>query len=90
MIVEFDPLALFELNDAVEYYNFKLSGLGDRFRKDVGKGIDRIIEYPKAWQCQTSRTRRFLLNLFPFKTYDEREKVPKLKEELLGILHSLQ
>lgn len=67
MEVEFDPLALLELNDAIEYYNFQLEGLGDRFKEDVKKGIGRIIEYPNAWQHQTSRTRRLLLNTFPYK-----------------------
>ena len=67
MNIEFDPLALYEMNDAIEYYNFKLQGLGDRFKDDVKKGIQRIIEYPYAWQQQTTRTRRFLLNSFPYK-----------------------
>ncbi|MBB6482694.1 type II toxin-antitoxin system RelE/ParE family toxin [Spirochaeta isovalerica] len=67
MTIEFDPLALLELNDAVEYYNFKLAGLGDRFKDDVRIGINRILEYPDAWQQQTSRTRRFVLNSFPYK-----------------------
>lgn len=67
MTIEFDPLALLELNDAVEYYNFKLAGLGDRFKDDVRIGINRILEYPDAWQHQTTRTRRFVLNSFPYK-----------------------
>ncbi|MBI9097911.1 MAG: type II toxin-antitoxin system RelE/ParE family toxin, partial [Spirochaetaceae bacterium] len=65
--IEFDPLAVLELRDTVEYYNFKLMGLGDRFKEDVQKGISRIAEYPDAWQHQTSRTRRFVLNSFPYK-----------------------
>jgi plasmid stabilization system protein ParE len=67
MTIEFDPLAVLELNDAVEYYNFKLEGLGDRFKDDVKKGINKIANFPDAWQHQTSRTRRFVLNTFPYK-----------------------
>ena len=67
MIVEFDPLAAAELNDAVEYYNFQLEGLGNRFKEDIGNGIKRISDYPEAWQHQTKRTRRFVLNSFPYK-----------------------
>jgi hypothetical protein len=48
MDVEFDPLPLLEMNDAVEYYNYKHQGLGDRFKEDVKKGLLRIIEYPNA------------------------------------------
>jgi hypothetical protein len=67
MDVEFDPLPLLEMNDAVEYYNYKHQGLGDRFKEDVKKGLLRIIDYPNAWQHQTLKTRRFLLNSFPYK-----------------------
>jgi hypothetical protein len=67
MEIEFDPLAILELNDATDYYNFKLNGLGDRFKEDVKKGIQKIVDYPDAWQHQTSRTRRFVLNSFPYK-----------------------
>jgi len=67
MQIEFDPLAILELNDTTEYYNFKLEGLGDRFREDIRNGLKRISDYPDAWQHQTSRTRRFVLNSFPYK-----------------------
>ncbi len=67
MEVVFDPLALLELRDAVEYYNFQLEGLGDRFKVEVQLGIQRIVSYPEAWQYQTERTRRFILKSFPYK-----------------------
>ena len=72
--IEFDPLALLELNDAVEYYNFKLKGLGDRFKKDVQLGLKRISDHPDAWQNQTARTRRFVLNSFPYKIVYTRKR----------------
>lgn len=67
MKIEFDPLALLELNDAVEYYNFQLQGLGDRFKDDIKLGLKRISEHSDAWQYQTSCSRRFVLNSFPYK-----------------------
>ncbi len=67
MRVEFDPLAILELQDAVDYYNFQLFGLGDRFKADIQKSIGRIVSYPDAWEQQTSRTRRFVLKSFPYK-----------------------
>ena len=42
MKVEFDPLALLELNDAVDYYNYLRRGLGDRFKNEVRLAIIRI------------------------------------------------
>lgn len=67
MKIDFDPLALLELNDTVEYYNFQHQGLGDRFKKDVKSGLKKISDHPNAWQLQTSRSRRFVLNSFPYK-----------------------
>lgn len=67
MKIDFDPLALLELNDAVEYYNFQLQGLGDRFKGDIKHGLKKISNHPNAWQSQTLRSRRFVLNTFPYK-----------------------
>ena len=67
MKILFDPLAVLELKDTVEYYNFCDPGLGDRFRRSILQGIKKIAEYPEAWQHQTERTRRFVLKTFPYK-----------------------
>ena len=42
MNIDFDPLALLELNDAVDYYNFQHEGLGDRFKENVKQGLKNI------------------------------------------------
>ena len=49
MKVIFDKLAKLELDDASEYYEFEVPGLGNRFREEVKRGIRRICEYPSAW-----------------------------------------
>ena len=67
MKVRFTEIASLELADAVDYYNLQLSGLGDRFKSEVKKGIERIIEHPKAWQKQTGSTRRYIIKNFPYK-----------------------
>ncbi|MCK5152951.1 MAG: type II toxin-antitoxin system RelE/ParE family toxin [Spirochaetales bacterium] len=87
MRIDFDPLALLELNDAVEYYNFQHQGLGDRFKKDVKYGLKKISDHPNAWQSQTSRSRRFVLSSFPYKI------VYAIKEDqiiILAIANSLR
>ena len=80
MKIDFDPLALLELNDAVEYYNFQLQGLGDRFKEDIKHGLKKISDHPNAWQLQTLRSRRFVLNTFPYKI------VYTIKEEQIIVL----
>jgi hypothetical protein len=63
----FDPQAKRELEDAIEYYNFLQVGLGNKFKESVYRGIIKIQEYPNAWQKQTKRSRRYILDTFPYK-----------------------
>jgi hypothetical protein len=55
-----------ELADTVTYYDELLSGLGSEFAAEVRDGLDRIKEYPKAWQLLGRRVRRYRLNRFPY------------------------
>ena len=50
MNIDFDPLALLELNDAVDYYNFQLEGLGARFKDDIKQGLKKISDHPFSAQ----------------------------------------
>lgn len=67
MNVIFNELAREELNDAIEYYELELSGLGDRFENDIKRGIKRIFEYPQAWSVEKGEIRKYLLHKFPYK-----------------------
>jgi plasmid stabilization system protein ParE len=67
MRVLLDKLASRELDDAAEYYNLEIPGLGGRFRSEVKQGIRRIRENPDAWSKETGDVRRYLLPKFPHK-----------------------
>jgi hypothetical protein len=67
MKVIFDKLAKLELDDASEFYEFEVPGLGDRFREEVKRGIRRICEYPSAWTREREDVRRYILHKFPYK-----------------------
>ena len=67
MEILFDELARQELDDAVEYYELEVPGLGARFRKEVKHGIQRIREYPAAWTRELINVRRYPLHKFPYK-----------------------
>ncbi|MCC2605974.1 type II toxin-antitoxin system RelE/ParE family toxin [Planctobacterium marinum] len=64
--VEFTKLAQLELDDAFEYYESQLVGLGTRFISEVNAGLQRVLSHPTSWQKITKRTRRCLLHNFPF------------------------
>ena len=55
-----------EFADAVDYFNEQCPGLGYEFAAEVKRGFDRIKVFPEAWQLFSGRTRRCLLNRFPY------------------------
>ncbi len=74
MDVIFDKLAKYELDDAAEYYDLKVPGLGLRFLEEVKHGIRRILEYPNAWALEKEDIRRYVLHKFPYKILYSNEK----------------
>jgi plasmid stabilization system protein ParE len=66
MILDFDPAALAELEQAAEWYDAQGSKLRREFLAEVLAGLDRIIERPRAWQPLGRGLRRFRLSRFPY------------------------
>ena len=66
MKINFLEIAQIELDDAIEYYNFELPGLGDAFLTEVLNALDRIGEFPEAWHPCSKRTRRCQTRRFPY------------------------
>lgn len=66
MNVGFLRPAELEFSDAVDYYNKQSDGLGYLLAAEVKKTIDRIIQYPEAWTSLSKRTRRCIVNKFPY------------------------
>jgi hypothetical protein len=58
MRVRFFQVARHELDDAVEYYNRERPGLGYEFLWEVFFGIERIKQFPEAWQVFHEDARR--------------------------------
>ncbi len=67
MNVLFDKLARLEIDDAIEFYELEVPGLGKRFQKEVKQGIHRICEYPLAWTKEKGDVRKYILHKFPYK-----------------------
>ncbi len=66
MRYSFHPDAELELNIAVDYYEECKTNLGSEFAYEVQKTIQRILEFPTAWQKLDGDIRRCLTNRFPF------------------------
>ncbi|MBC8183707.1 type II toxin-antitoxin system RelE/ParE family toxin [candidate division KSB1 bacterium] len=66
MEVEFIEQASIELDDAIEYYNLQLLGLGDQFFEEVLNTLALILQYPEIWAKNTAHTRKAVLKKFPY------------------------
>lgn len=66
MKIEFLPIALNELNDAMDYYNLEFSGLGDRFKNEIQSALLRIVAFPNAWSLINTDIRKCILHKFPY------------------------
>ena len=66
MTYSFHPEAELELNIAVNYYEECKVNLGKEFAYEVQQTIQRILEFPTAWQKLNGDIQRCLTNRFPF------------------------
>ena len=66
MRIRFLEMAQIELDEAIEYYNYEMSGLGEEFLAEVLNALDRIGEFPEAWHPCSKRTRRCQTRRFPY------------------------
>ena len=55
-----------ELDDAIDYYNRQVEGLGDTFLLEALRAFDLIVEYPRAWHRLGEGIRWCRLNRFPY------------------------
>jgi plasmid stabilization system protein ParE len=75
MKIRFLELAEQELGEAVEYYEAQELGLGFEFFEEVWSAIERIEQYPEAWQPISPRAHRCQTHRFPYGViYQIREK----------------
>ena len=66
MKYSFHPEAEAELNHAIDYYEAYRLSLGQEFANEIFQTIQRIMDFPNAWQSLDKEARRCLTNRFPF------------------------
>ena len=66
MKIKFLEEAQHELDEAIEYYNNEVKGLGQTFLNEVLSTIDRIAKFPDAWHSLSENTRRCQTRRFPY------------------------
>lgn len=55
-----------EFVEAFDYYNGQCPGLGYEFAAEVKASFERIASFPEAWPAFSKRSRRCILNRFPY------------------------
>lgn len=63
---EFHPEAEEELYNAALRYEFEVAGLGRRFRDEVSRVLELLLESPEMGARVDSDLRHFVLRRFPF------------------------
>ncbi|MFT2097763.1 type II toxin-antitoxin system RelE/ParE family toxin [Marinomonas sp. 2405UD66-6] len=66
MNVRFLKPAELELDDAFEYYQSLLGGLGYEFVDEIERSIERIKKFPTSYQEIGKYSRRCLVHRFPY------------------------
>ena len=62
----FHEEAEYEFLKAVDYYETCEDGLGRRFAQEVYSAIQRVCDFPFAWEKLDSETHRCLTDKFPY------------------------
>jgi plasmid stabilization system protein ParE len=71
--IRFVETAEAELDAALRYYEGESPGLGAEFLTEVISVVNRIAEFPEAWQEVESGIRRCRLSRFPYGIIYSRE-----------------
>ena len=66
MRIEFTEPATIELDDAIEYYELQLTGLGKKFFSDVIETLELISKFPQLFTQNSDNTRKAVLRKFPY------------------------
>jgi hypothetical protein len=83
--INFSKLADLDLKDTIDYYNWKQSGLGDRFFDKLQIKIEKIRVNPESYAYRYKNVRFAKIDQFPFiiQFIDEPDAII-----IIGIIHT--
>ena len=67
MKILFDELASLEYQDAIEFYELEVQGLGLRFKEEIKRALRNLIKFPDMGSIEKADIRRCILHKFPYK-----------------------
>ena len=66
MTLRWTEAARVELEEAVQWYDAQINGLGDQLLKEVVSATVLVERFPAAWHPLSKRARSHRLNRFPY------------------------
>ncbi len=81
----FSRISDYDIKDAVDYYNWKQVGLGDRFFENLLVKIEKVNVNPNAYSIRYENVRFAKIDHFPFTIHfiDQPEVII-----VIGVLHT--
>lgn len=74
MHIKFHPKAAEEIVAACNWYDQRMTGLGENLSQEIDRSLNVVKRAPQTWPVFGESSRRFLLRRFPFALiYQERE-----------------
>ena len=67
MKVRFSDYARDEVDDAANYLEREMEGLGSRLRAELQRTIERIRRHPNSWPIERGEVRRCFVHKFRYK-----------------------
>ena len=67
MRIRFSDYARDEIEDASNYLEREVEGLGVRFRREIRLTLERIRRYPNSWAIERGDVRRCFVHKFRYK-----------------------
>lgn len=84
--IKLEPEAKLDIQNAIDYYNEKESGLGNRFYQTIVLSFDVLINNP-FYQIRYRNVRCFYIKPFPFLIHFVVEENTKIIH-VLGVIHT--
>lgn len=67
MKVILSEYAVRELEDAANYLELEVAGLGQKLLAEVRSALKRLVRHPHAWSIERGEIRKCLIHKFPYK-----------------------
>lgn len=85
--IKIEPEALKDIQEATDWYNKQLQGLGSRLQKQVIVQINSLKSNPSAYAVRYAEVRCMIIKKFPFMVHFTTDENQKLVE-VFAIYHT--